>query len=87
MATQHMLTTIDNPFNPFTQFDEWYTYDTTMGYHTCAYLARITKSSNELSDADADLAIDSAMNEIIKFNILGTYLKVDESFIPRERQE
>jgi len=36
-----MLTTIDNPFNPFTQFDEWKDFDETQGYYTCPYLARI----------------------------------------------
>jgi hypothetical protein len=75
---QSMLTTIDNPFNPFTQFDEWYAYDESKGYHTCAYLARITKSSDELSQADEDLAIESAINEIVKLNILGLYRKVTQ---------
>jgi hypothetical protein len=46
---QSMLTTIDNPFNPFTQFDEWNAFDTQQGYYTCAYLARIAKVSDELS--------------------------------------
>ena len=74
--TQSMLTTIDNPFDPFTQFDEWYAYDESKGYYSCAYLARITKSSAELSQADDDLAIDTAINEIVELNILGIYRKV-----------
>lgn len=73
---QSMLTTIDNPFNPFKQYDEWYAYDEEKGYHTCSYLARITKSSDELSQADEDLAIENAIDEIIKENILGIYKKV-----------
>lgn len=78
-----MLTTIDNPFNPFTQYEEWYNYDETKGYHTCGYLARIAKSSDELSESDESLAINQAIDEIVKLNILGIYLKVDSSFIPR----
>lgn len=73
---QSMLTTVDNPFNPFTQFDEWYAYDESKGYHTCSYLARIVKSSDELSQADEDLAIEAAIDEIIKENILGIYKKI-----------
>jgi hypothetical protein len=83
MDTVYMLTTIDNPFNPFTQYNEWYNYDETKGYHTCAYLARIVKASDELSDADQALAIDQAMNEIVSLNLLGNYIKVSESYIPR----
>jgi hypothetical protein len=41
---QSMLTTEDNPFDPFTQFDEWYAFDVEKEYYTCAYLARIAKS-------------------------------------------
>ena len=72
----HMLTTIDNPYNPFTHFDEWYVWDTEAGYYTTAYLARITKSSDELSQLDQDLAIEYAIDEIVKENILGVYRKV-----------
>lgn len=72
----HMLTTLDNPYNPFTQFEEWYAFDTQKGYHTCSYLARITKSSDELSEADEALAIESAMDEIVSFNVTGLYKKV-----------
>lgn len=72
-----MLTTIDNPFNPFTQFDEWLNYDTNKGYHTCAYLARITKSSPEISEEDEAIAIEAAIDEIVKENVLGIYRKIE----------
>lgn len=71
-----MLTTIDNPFDPFTQWDDWKRYDEDMKYFTCSYLARITKTSDDLSDADNELAIENAINEIVQFNILGIYRKV-----------
>ena len=71
-----MLTTIDNPFNPFDQFDEWFAYDVSKGYHTCSYLARIAKTSDELSPQDEDLAIEQAIDEIVRLNVLGIYRKV-----------
>ena len=71
-----MLTTTDNPYDPFTQFVEWYTYDMAKGYATCSYVARITKTSEELSEADNELAIDQAIDEILEFNLLGIYKKV-----------
>ena len=38
-----MLTTVDNPYSPFTQFDDWYSYDVLKGHNTCSLLARMTK--------------------------------------------
>lgn len=74
-----MLTTIDNPYDPYTHFDEWYTYDITKGYDTCGYLARIAKTSDELSEADQEVALDQAKHEIISMNILGIYKLVSPS--------
>ena len=74
-----MLTTTDNPFNPFTHFDQWKNFDEGKGYFTCNYLARIVRTSDELSEADQSLAIDLAIDEIIKFNLLGIYTKIYET--------
>jgi hypothetical protein len=73
-----MLTTIDNPFDPFEQFIEWSAFDEAKGYYTCAYLARIVKTSNELSEEDESIAIEQAINEIIELNILGIYKRVSK---------
>lgn len=72
----HMLTTIDNPFNPFTDFNEWYAWDFAAGYHTPEYLARIVITSDELSEADQAQAVEMAINEIVKMNVLGIYRKI-----------
>ena len=76
MTDKVRLTTIDNPFNPFTQFDEWQKFDESKGYYTCAYLARIVKTSDELSETDEALAIRQAIDEIVRLNVLGIYKKV-----------
>lgn len=73
---EYMLTTVDNPYDPFTRFDEWYQWDTFHGYHTTAYLARVAITSDELSDVDQELSILQAIDEIVKENILGVYRKV-----------
>nr|UVX65401.1 MAG: hypothetical protein [Bacteriophage sp.] len=74
-----MLTTVDNPFNPITQFDEWYEYDESKGYCTSGYVARIAKTSDDLSKNDQDLAIQAAIDEIISMNPDGFYKKVTDS--------
>lgn len=72
----HMLTTVDNPYNPSTQFDEWYEFDVAAGYNTTSLLARIVKSSDELSEADQDAAIEDAIDEIVKENVSGMHRKI-----------
>ena len=71
-----MLTTLDNPFDPFLDFDRWYSFDVEKGYHTCGYLARIANSSDDLSDAEQEYEQEAAIDEIVELNILGIYKKV-----------
>jgi hypothetical protein len=72
----YMLTTVDNPWNPFTHFDEWYAFDQSAGYKTTSLLARIASTSEELSDADQDLAVEQAIDEIVRENVTGMYRKI-----------
>ena len=80
MATnpEQMLSTVDNPYNPFTEFEQWNNWDQQSGYYTLSYLARVTITSDELSELDQSQAIDIAMDEIIDMNITGNYIKVPE---------
>lgn len=74
-----MLTTIDNPYNPFTQYDEWYAYDRYLGHYTPEYLARVAIVSDGLSPLDQELAIDDAIAEIVDLNFNGLYARVTKS--------
>ena len=71
-----MLTTIDNPYDPFSQFDEWYAYDEAKGYHSSAYLARVVRTANDLSTDDQNRLIEDAIDEIVELNLTGKYKKV-----------
>lgn len=70
--TEHFLTTVDNPFNPFEDFDNWYIFDTDVRhqYQTCSYLERIAHSlyPNVLSTELNDEQFYEAMLEIVEFN-------------------
>lgn len=79
MADESMLTTIDNPYDPFTQYDDWYAWDTRNGYHTSSFLARIAFLSDEMSEADQSLAIEMAIDEIVRENVNGMYRKVSRN--------
>lgn len=74
----HMLTTIDNPYNPWTEYEAWEAFDARLGYNTPAFLARVAITSDEMSEMDQDVAIENAIDEIIKENVLGLYIKVKD---------
>ena len=73
---EYALTTYDNPYDPFDQFDEWLNYDNDKGYGTCSYLARVAHTSDQLTDTENTLEIERAIDEIIKYDPLGIYVKV-----------
>ena len=73
MDQDRMLTTIDNPYNPFTQWDEWLQFDRSSKYFTCEYLARVATTSVDLTDEENSKLIDLAMDEIVELNPLGIY--------------
>lgn len=76
MIKRFMLTTIDNPYDPFTQFTEWLLFDTEKGYNSSSYLGRIVKTSEDFSDVENELEIERAIDEIIKYDFMNIYKKV-----------
>lgn len=73
---EYMLTTVDNPFDPWTQWDEWFAWDMNAGYHTPGLLDRVARVGDDLSDADQSVAIQEAIDEIVRENVLGVHRKV-----------
>lgn len=78
MTNQYALTTIDNPYNPFEQFTQWFMFDEEKGYHSTSYLARIARISDQLSDEENNEEVERAIDEIIKYDFLGIYKKVQK---------
>lgn len=70
------LTTIDNPFDPFTQFDDWLMFDIEKGYNSCGRLDRIVALSDEMSETEINIEVERAIDEIIKYDVLNIYKKV-----------
>jgi len=62
------LTTYDNPFDPLKDFDRWFVFDIVKGYNSCGYLARIAKTSDQLSDKENEDEIERAIDEIVSLN-------------------
>lgn len=69
-----LLTTIDNPYNPFTEWIPWYMEDQRLGYDTCGLIARIGFDSDSIdSEPEKD-----AMQSIIQNNYSGKHIMVTE---------
>lgn len=70
---QSMLTTTDNPYDPFTQFEMWNRWDEEMGYYTTNYYARVSSVSGEMSEEEQREAHEDTLQEIVDYNVLGIY--------------
>lgn len=66
MDNDYMLTTVDNPINPFTDFALWWKRDLLLGHDCCGTLAREAATSEIFSDEVNNKRIDDAMNRLCK---------------------
>ena len=76
MSNDCMLTTFDNPFDPFDQFTSWFLFDKEKGHNTCEYLARIVNLSDDMSQEEIDIETERAIDSIIKYDVTNTFKKV-----------
>ena len=73
------LTTIDNPYSPFSQFDQWYLFDLENGYDCCGYLDRMQNVNTLLMQEDVeDEIIEKTINELVNLDPTGMYIKVEK---------
>ena len=81
MLNQTMLTTFDNPFDPFEQFNDWFMFDIEKGYYSCSRLARIANFSEDMTDEETIVETERAIDEIIKYDFLNIYKKVSKEIV------
>ena len=70
------LTTIDNPYDPFEQFNEWFRFDCDKKHYSCSLLDRVARTSDQLSEQENDREIERAIDEIIKYDLENKYKKI-----------
>ena len=76
-----MLTTFDNPFDPFEDFTSWWMFDIEKGYNTCSYVDRIAHVTDDMTQKEVNEEIERAIDEIIQFNPLNIYKKVKREVV------
>lgn len=74
-SKEFMLTTVDNPFDPFDEFDQWFLFDIEKGYNTCGRLDRVSNITDDMTQKEIDEEVERAIDEIIKYDFLNLYVK------------
>lgn len=69
------LTTVDNPYDPFDDFDKWLAYDNDNDYGTSELVGRIAMTSDSLTDEENDEETERAIDDFIKYSGLGAIYK------------
>ena len=76
------LTTIDNPYSPFSRFDSWLNYDTEKGWNCCGYIDRVLSlnkiETSYLNEEEEDKKINEAIDSIVLNDPTGMYVKVEK---------
>ena len=80
-AKEAMLTTIDNEWDPFDNFSEWYSRDLELARQqnrrsASGYLAIIAANSGDVSDNEFNQVMNDAIDEIVELDLSGTFKKV-----------
>lgn len=60
------VTSVDNPYDPFTHWEQWLLYDANAGYNTCGRLANVTIISDAMSDQEIYDNVEAGINELMK---------------------
>lgn len=68
MSKDVFITTHDNPYDYFKQFDQWYNFDQRHGYHTLEYIGRLIRPANDLSEEEQRLELENTIDKIIEWN-------------------
>ncbi|MGN1394178.1 MAG: hypothetical protein ACI4V7_09160 [Succinivibrionaceae bacterium] len=76
MNGEFAITTLDNPYDPFTQFEDWFLFDVEKGYNSCSVLARIAQITDDMSENEKDVEIERAIDRIIQLDFTNMRKKV-----------
>ena len=83
METQeYMITTVDNPFSPFDDFDKWFEYDVLHHHNTCQLLASFSTINETMSTKERLDAVEQAIDEVIRLDFQHKFKKISRPYKP-----
>lgn len=76
MKRQVCITTIDNPFDPFDDYNSWFMFDVEKGYYTSSKIGRLAKTTDDMTEKEETEAIERAIDRLIEIDPLDIYKKI-----------
>lgn len=73
METAIALTTNDNPWSFFDNFEEWFAFDISHNYNCCGIVARLSNVTKDMTTKEKDAAIREAIETFVKEEPTGLY--------------
>lgn len=80
MMTECKLTTNDNPYDPFNNFDEWYQFDMENNHNSCSMLMRIANINDDFTELEYNNEIERAIDFIIKHDVEDKFKKLSREY-------
>ena len=74
LLNNFFLSTSDNPFKPFENFNNWFAFDRKNNYNSLELIAKFAFASENLGNFQEKLAILQAMRTIIRYNVSGKHV-------------
>lgn len=71
-----LISTIDNPFNPFLDFDNWYAEDIRLGHDTSGLMQRLFVDYPDMSDRDNAIEYARVVRELFQLDPGELYILV-----------
>ena len=90
MESKVMITTFDNPFDPFEQFTLWDLFDKEHGYNSWERIVRLANFTEDMSLKEEDAEIERAIDRLIDIDPISMWKKVKKEvkiIVPLEVQE
>ena len=76
MSRKVNITTIDNPFDPFDDFNSWFMFDVENGYYTSSKLGRLTHFTDDMTELEELEETERAIDELVRIDPLDIYIKL-----------
>ena len=71
-----MISTKDNPFDPFDDFNAWLLFDKEKGYDSNERVARLAHITEDMTEEESDKEFERAMDRLIEIDPLDIFIKI-----------
>ena len=80
------LTTIDNPYDPFDEFVNWFMYDNEKGYDTCGLVANLYIAKPNETEFEIQQNTEAAIDRFLAADPSNMYVKVQRGEFKQKKE-